>query len=128
MAEAVPNSPRGAPAHNMSGQAASDRLAQANEGLHQLGVMLRSHDCFDNEDLRTWQEEVQRFEEVDKELLALQQHLPERQRLMAALDEAYALSHNFPHMMKKFAAKDADLQGILDTKLRQQRERGAGTP
>lgn len=95
----------------------------ANEGLHQLGQALRNLDCYDNEDLRIWQEEVQRFEEVDKELLALQQHLPERQHNMAQLDQAYGLSQYFPIMMKKFASKDAELQSILDTKLRQQRER-----
>ena len=100
---------------------------QANEGLHHLGQALRNLDCFDQEDLRFWQEEVQRFEEVDKELLALQQHLPERQQNLAHLDQTYGLSQYFPIMMKKFAAKDAELQSILDSKLRAQREQHSGS-
>lgn len=98
------------------------RRAQANEGLLQLGQALRGLDCFDNEDLQIWQEEISRFEEVDKELLALQELLPERQRHLAELDEAFGLSQYFPLMMRKFASKDAELQSILDAKLRKKRE------
>ena len=98
------------------------RRAQANEGLLQLGQALRGLDCFDNEDLQIWQEEISRFEEVDKELLALQELLPQRQRHLAELDAAFGLSQYFPLMMRKFASKDAELQSILDAKLRKKRE------
>lgn len=97
------------------------KRAQANEGLLQLGQALRGLDCFDSEDLEIWREEVTRYEEVDKELIALQQLLPERQRNLAVLDQEYGLSQYFPVMMRKFAAKDAELQSILDSKLRKQK-------
>ena len=102
--------------------AVQPQRATANEGLLQLGQALRGLDCFDNEDLQIWQEELTRFEETDKELIALQQLLPERQRNLAHLDQTYGLSRYFPLMMRKFAAKDAELQSILDSKLRKQRE------
>ena len=115
--------PRATVAHTpCTAMQASTALEQANQGLHHLGQTLRSLECFDQEDLRIWQEEVQRFEEVDKELLALQQHLPERQQAMAQLDKTFRLSDHFPAMMKQFASKDVELQSILDQKLRQKRE------
>lgn len=95
---------------------------QANEGLHQLGQALRNMDCFDEEDVAIWHDQVARAEEVDPELIALQQHLPKRQQLLCDLDEQFGLSKYYPIMMKKFAMKDAELQNILDEKLRNKRD------
>ena len=101
---------------------------EAVTGLHKLGELLRDLDCFDSEDLSFWQDEIKRFQEVDDELLALQQYVPQRQTVLQELDTQYHLSRYFPIMLRKFAAKDAELTAILDTKKREQEYRHLGAP
>ena len=95
----------------------------AMEGLHRMGQMLTSLDCFDSEDVETWRKEVARSQEVDEELLALQRLLPERQHYMEKLDAQYKLSRYYPAMMRAFSQKDAELQVLLDAKVKAHEEK-----
>lgn len=91
--------------------------ARAAEGLHRLGQVLRSHDCFNTEDEDFLHAELSRMNKVDEELRMLEEMLARRQQHLRTIDEQYGLSQYHPDMMRKFAEKDFELHQIKMAKL-----------
>ena len=89
---------------------------RAHEGLRELGLAVKNYDCFDQEDVEFWHDEMEKMKVVDEELLALLERLPQRQQHLERIDEEYNLSQYFPSLMAKFSVKDAELQAIIDEK------------
>lgn len=100
-------------------------MAQLKETLDNFEAVLSNNDAFDSEDLGFIQDckaNLAQYTidlERDQELMALQTRLPERQRWLQKMDETLRLSQLFPNMMALFAAKDAELQAIIDMKLKE---------
>lgn len=97
----------------------SDQLKKI---LEEFERVVSNNDAFDTEDLQLIEqcknEIVQ--QDIDQELLALQSRLPERQMWLTKLDTELQLSQFFPNLMAQFAAKDAELQAIIDMKINEQ--------
>jgi hypothetical protein len=85
--------------------------------LRTIRQTLVSSHAFDDEDLSFIDDAIERESQIDEELLALQEKLPARMRLLNDIDKRYALTERFPDLAAKFLEKDADLQSILEDKL-----------
>lgn len=79
---------------------------------------LSQYEVFDDEDNEFVADAIDQESQIDEELIALQERLPIRQQILAALDQKYNISDLFPELMVRFVEKDADLFAIMEEKQR----------
>lgn len=100
----------------------------SQQALKDFGAHIMSEDVFDEEDIQLWKATVQALEGQSERIIedatleALRRFVPARRRRMQELDQKFQLSQRFPELMRRFAAKDAELAFML-----QEREREAAT-
>lgn len=113
------------PHHVPSPQRRLTRRQHAMEGFMQLGNVLRTADYFDDEDCRIWQIQADEMARMNDRLDMLREMVPQRQRIIEALDQEYRLTTYFPDMMRQFGKKDAQLHRMWEQEEERERHRRA---
>jgi hypothetical protein len=101
-----------------------EQLRNQSQRLRILRAMqqtIRSYEVFDEEDLEFLDDAIDHESKIDEELLALQDRLPVRQRILTEMDDQWQISKRFPELMTRFAEKDAELYALMQEKQRAQR-------
>lgn len=84
--------------------------------LRAIRQALAGSHAFDEEDLGFVDDAIEREAQIDEELLALEEKLPARGRILGEIDRRYNLTERFPDLSSKFLEKDADLMDLLEEK------------